>query len=388
MKILFVTHYAKSYGANLSMLSLIEGLSQYNVSVEVLLPTEGEFTSRLKEKSISYTIHKFYPWFQYRWASKNVIYQFIRNVEHRVLGLFRIIKNHLALKKIKACIDLASFDCVYTNTSISPFGFLIAKKISVPHIWHLRETAISHLNLLPDFGKQRTGKIIKNSNALIAISKTVAEEFYSAPFPKNMSIIYDGLFWEHQFTVKKNILQKGEELIIAIVGLLSRSKGQSQAIRALSLLKKKGIRAKLLVAGDGDVESLKLLARKLNVTQDIEFLGYVSDSEKVYQKAHIVLMCSTNEGLGRVTLEAMAACRPVVGKASGGTSEIVTDEYNGLLYDGTDEHLADCILKLHKNPELIEKIVNNAFGYVKANFTIEEYTAKVHQLLLMVRKNS
>ena len=123
---------------------------------------------------------------------------------------------------------------------------------------------------------------------------------------------------------------------------------------------------------------LSVLADELNVRENVEFLGYVGDTSKVYKKAHIVLMCSNNEGLGRVTIEAMAAHRPVIGKMGGGTSEIITDGYNGMLYDGSDECLVECILKLSNDHRLIREIVFNALEYIKNNFTIEEYAEKIY----------
>lgn len=50
MKILYITHYSKLYGANKSMLYLIKDMiKRYNVTPIVLCPNEGELTEELKK---------------------------------------------------------------------------------------------------------------------------------------------------------------------------------------------------------------------------------------------------------------------------------------------------------------------------------------------------
>jgi glycosyltransferase involved in cell wall biosynthesis len=49
-------------------------------------------------------------------------------------------------------------------------------------------------------------------------------------------------------------------------------------------------------------------------------------------------MCSKNEALGRVTIEAMSRGTPVIGFDNAGTSEIIKHAYNGFLYkEGASE---------------------------------------------------
>ena len=65
MKILFITHYAQYYGANRSLINMIEGLQELSYQIEVVVSGEGEMIAVLKNKNIPYhTIH-FHP-FVYR----------------------------------------------------------------------------------------------------------------------------------------------------------------------------------------------------------------------------------------------------------------------------------------------------------------------------------
>ena len=63
MKIVFFTHYSELYGANKSLINLIEGLiSLYTIQPLVVIPKEGAISLVLKEKNIPYIVVKFYLW--------------------------------------------------------------------------------------------------------------------------------------------------------------------------------------------------------------------------------------------------------------------------------------------------------------------------------------
>ncbi len=44
LRVLFITHYAELYGANLSLLNLIEGLDRYGIQSHVISPEQGDAT--------------------------------------------------------------------------------------------------------------------------------------------------------------------------------------------------------------------------------------------------------------------------------------------------------------------------------------------------------
>ena len=50
MRVLFITHYTDLYGANRSLLNLIDGLKQFKVKSFVLCPSEGEIPRALEKR--------------------------------------------------------------------------------------------------------------------------------------------------------------------------------------------------------------------------------------------------------------------------------------------------------------------------------------------------
>jgi glycosyltransferase involved in cell wall biosynthesis len=92
-------------------------------------------------------------------------------------------------------------------------------------------------------------------------------------------------------------------------------------------------------------------------------------------------MCSVSEAMGRVTAEAMAACRPVIGHDRGGTSELIRHEQTGLLYSGGDEALAASMRRFLEQPDRVRRMGEEAWRDARERFTIELYAERVANVL-------
>ena len=86
-------------------------------------------------------------------------------------------------------------------------------------------------------------------------------------------------------------------------------------------------------------------------------------------------MCSKNEAMGRVTVEALFNGCPVIGYDGGGTPEIIKDGINGFLFK-TPEQCAWAMQQV-LNPEISSRIIENGFDAVRQYFTEESYRDKL-----------
>ena len=94
-------------------------------------------------------------------------------------------------------------------------------------------------------------------------------------------------------------------------------------------------KSKLLIVGDGSKRFQAALHQQVEdygLTRQVKFVGYLENPMRIICRADVILMCSHWE-LGRATVEAMLAGKPVIGTAnSGGTEELIQDGKMGLLY--------------------------------------------------------
>src|SRR4029079_15399950 len=107
-------------------------------------------------------------------------------------------------------------------------------------------------------------------------------------------------------------------------------KGIDVLIRAMRHLNRD---VHLIVAGNGPEEPL---LRQL-ATQNVHFDVYTHDPSVWIHAADVIAIPSRRESFGRLTLEAMAAGRPIVATRVGGLTEAIADGETGLLVPPDDE---------------------------------------------------
>jgi len=169
-------------------------------------------------------------------------------------------------------------------------------------------------------------------------------------------VIYNGIAKRSRFDklhIQDNRIHKDDRYIFAIIGSITAKKGQENAINAIGTLHERGYNIKLIIAGSGKVEYVgkcKQLVDSIGLNNIVDFYGFVDEPNEIYHNINCLLMCSENDGLPRVVIEAMSNCLPVIGKNSGGTQEIIEHEKNGLLYN-TFEELVVSMVRMVENPE-------------------------------------
>lgn len=144
------------------------------------------------------------------------------------------------------------------------------------------------------------------------------------------------------------------------VGRLKRYKGVDIALRALALAHAERRDLVLQIAGAGDDRArLEALARELKVSEQVQFLGFVSEEEKrrLLRTAWAVVFPSPKEGWGISNIEAAACGTPALASNSPGLRETVRDGETGYLVPhGYDRALAERMLELAGDPALVARL--------------------------------
>jgi len=165
-----------------------------------------------------------------------------------------------------------------------------------------------------------------------------------------------------------------ETLLVLVGGMTSDIKGHDHALEVLAEVVKDFPRTCLLFAGDGTMRGdFESLARKLGVSRNVRFLGWV-DNERICRlllMTDLYLMCSRSEGLPTVVMEAMAAALPVVAFANGGAECLVREGETGFLVEQNK-------LKIQNAAEKIKLLISDkakrlAFGEAARKIAREEF---------------
>ncbi|MCI9074231.1 MAG: glycosyltransferase [Dorea sp.] len=137
------------------------------------------------------------------------------------------------------------------------------------------------------------------------------------------------------------------------------SKGQEYVIKAIGLLKKKGINVTYYLAGEGSQKYLRQFAQKAGVEEQIIFMGRLA-IERIFEKLDeidIYIQPSLQEGLPRAVIEALSRACPVMGARTAGIPELMDDEC--VFERASAESIAKTAMVILKN---------GLEGYAKRNF--------------------
>lgn len=137
--------------------------------------------------------------------------------------------------------------------------------------------------------------------------------------------------------------------LVLVPARLTEQKGHPHLLRAIAGLDGT---ARFVLAGDGPQrDALELQARELGIHEQVCFLGDRRDMPQLLAACDLAVLPSLYEGLPLVVLEAMAAGRPVIATAIGGTDEAVLDGVTGLLVPPADPAaLRDAIARVVSDP--------------------------------------
>jgi glycosyltransferase involved in cell wall biosynthesis len=383
LRVAFITHYSELYGANLSLLNLIEGLGRCGIMSHVISRESGDLHSVLARRGIPATVVPF-EW----WVSP----------QRSVIGAAgRLLRNVRLLQPLSAQIARWKCNIVYSNSSVFAVGAMAAATLGLPHVWHLREFGWQDYGLWPDWGQHLCRLCFRTADATICVSHALRRSLLGRSPAANTHVIYNGVAREEAFDERRraaeSVRDRRQPFTFALVGRFRESKGQAVAIRAFAQVAARYPAVRLLLVGgagqtgeQGYLDACHALASELGVADRVEFWGYVPDPERAFLQADVALMCSRNEAMGRVTAEAMSLCRPVIGFDGGGTTELIEHGRTGLLYRGGAEALAASMMQYAAAPELAWQHGQAAWREARQRHSTEAYATRIQEVLRRLRR--
>ena len=182
----------------------------------------------------------------------------------------------------------------------------------------------------------RLNKILRNAIGVSYLTQNYLQKRYHKQ--KNINIVsnqHQTIDLENKFFLNR-IREHKENLntikLIHVANNIDNNiKGHKTVIKAVSQLKKNKNNVIVSFVGDGlKVNEFKRLARKLDVSENVRFLGRVDDRDaliEILRTNDIFLMPSKGEGIGRSIIEAMASGLACIVSNKGGQTELISKDY-------------------------------------------------------------
>lgn len=174
---------------------------------------------------------------------------------------------------------------------------------------------------------------------------------------------------------------KQKEILFA--GTVIPRKGYADLIRGFSKIASSYPDWKVVIAGNGEIDKAKAIAKECGIEKQVVFLGWVNGKAKelAFQQASIYCLASDGEGFPMGVLDAWAYGIPCVVTPVGGLPDIVVDGENALVFPvGDVVMLARQLEKMISDNILREKISNASLDLAKTTFNIVYINKKLDEI--------
>lgn len=295
----------------------------------------------------------------------------VRAIDRR----WRMVPRGAALQKI---LLEGGFDLLYMNNqpSTNLEGYLAAGPIGLPIVQHCR--------VQPELLIEEAEVVNRLVSRIICVSHGSADVMAACGVErKHITVVHNAIDHRRPMPAPIEPDSSWTGLVIGTVGRLTPLKSIPHLIEAVAQLKAEGLEVTCLILGEGPQQAaLQALAAERQVAGQVRFVGFQSLPLAWVQRMDICVLCSSNEGLPRVVLEAMLSGKPVVGSDVTGTRELVVNEQTGLLYGyGDIPALTAALRRLLSDPALRERMGQAGYQRVVEHFSIEAYVAGVSRVL-------
>ena len=288
---------------------LVEGLKQKGISTSIATPPKSALAKKL--------------------SSSQKIFEVPMRGGVDLVAAYKIAD---FCKKNKVTI----IDCQSSNAhSIG----LLCKKFFLPQI---KIVVHRRVDFIPQSGLFNKYKYLnKNVDCYVAISHAIEQILVEFGIEKgrvkNVPSAVDRRIYDHinKSQERKKWLDRlrldSKTVLIGQAAAMTHQKGYETLLESLRLLKNQNLKFHCAIAGDGELKnSLVHLTEKLQLQNEITFLGWIDDIPSFLSSLDIFAMPSRFEGLGTVALEAVYAGCCLVTTNVGGLREIVIDQETGL----------------------------------------------------------
>jgi GalNAc-alpha-(1->4)-GalNAc-alpha-(1->3)-diNAcBac-PP-undecaprenol alpha-1,4-N-acetyl-D-galactosaminyltransferase len=157
---------------------------------------------------------------------------------------------------------------------------------------------------------------------------------------------------------------KRDNTIAFVARFNIEQKRQDIMVEAFEIVHKKHPTIKLNFFGDGpDMKKIMDMVEEKNLSQYVEFYGFVSPIEQYIRNSAVFVLTSDFEGIPNALIDAMALGIPVVSTdCSPGGAKLLIDNYkNGILVPKSDsKKVAEAINYLLENPQEADKMGTKA----------------------------
>lgn len=264
------------------------------------------------------------------------------------------------------------------------YAGLLAKVPALVHVEHNTRERYTAWRLA------QTRWLARRTARIVGCSEGVRERLLEMGMPVERTIaIPNGIRLEPFAQVEAHpLLQRVPGIVM--VARYSRQKDHATLLRAVALLRERGLRPPLLLAGGGKAmhrKPIEHLAARLGVLDQTQFLGVHRGVPQLLMEHRIAVLSTHYEGMPLALIEGMAAGCAVVASAVPGVREVLRHGVDGLLVPESDHAaLADALESLLRDGATTARLGAAAREAALRGFSRELMNQRYEDLFLQLAR--
>ena len=275
-----------------------------------------------------------------------------------------------ASKKMKKALDEFKPEVVHIHTvgMMAGYGNKYARKHNIPSIStvHTNFRQCYKVAFKSSFLAEILIKVVmrrvKQADRVCTVSEYMSGQLRSYGVKNPTTVVKNGNDVE---VCPKELKVKTDNVFnIIYVGRIVEYKNLRFSLKVMQELKKRRNDFKFRLVGNGpDFKKFIKLAKKFGVSENVEFVGVVSDKKKLkelYASSDLFLFTSLIDSDGLVVMEAAAERTPSLVIENTGISERIIDLKTGFVVKNDLTAVADKLCTLMDNKSLIEEVGDEA----------------------------
>lgn len=248
---------------------------------------------------------------------------------------------HTSTRILADAVDAFGAELIHTNSALLPEGGVVAHRLGLPHVWHLRELlGKGGPYELPWTGPALGEALASRASVLVANSEATAACVRSWVPADRLHVVPNGIDLR-PFSARESA-PRTPPRVGMVAHLTSRTKNHRLFVEAAARVDS-ALPVEFRIVGHGAEDArdpyradLVSRVRALGLQDRFRFVPFNPVPARVLEEVDILVHPSEHESFGRVAVEAMAAGLAVVAVRGGGMAEIVDDGTTGLLVPPQD----------------------------------------------------
>ena len=202
---------------------------------------------------------------------------------------------------------------------------------------------------------------------------------FTKKYLKKKNILIKGVGIKLQKNYKKKINIEKRKKIIGIISRYSKEKGYLDIIKFAQICSNKNDKIEFRAFGSGNKSYFKKILKDKNL-KNISLNNFKTDIISEIKKFDLLLHASYREGLPVALIQSLSCSVPVICRKIRGNTDLVINNYNGILFDDIDE----AYFKLKKiiiDKKKYKSMTINALKSIDINYTKLLINQKIYKFI-------